>query len=400
LGFDKGKMKHSVIKKVFNRTVVLIRWKTRFILYIFAKVMGKLKPYQDIAALESSPMLVLFSGGLGDYVNFFPTLNKLKEKIGPQNIYSLAADPIKSLFSKEIPPLNCYSLRVRKNIFFIIPLLILIRRSNVLVTLTVVTGVYSILFELISLLSGAKYRIGPRYSSNPYATYNMLIEVSDSQHDVNQNIFLLKFLKVNHNEVNILFKINYNEKKPPRDTIPPNDRVIVGIHPGSDARFKNTKRWSVDNYQHVLNRIVEKYNALFLVFLGPDDLDLKNQFRSHSASLRFVENVELEVLFYFLKRCHLFVSNDTGLAHLANAFSIPTVTLFGPSSPVRTRPYGPQNRVLYRKILCSPCIYHQNYCTNLVSNECLNLIKPEDVYSEIEKVLKFGGLQPIIQKNL
>jgi ADP-heptose:LPS heptosyltransferase len=41
-----------------------------------------------------------------------------------------------------------------------------------------------------------------------------------------------------------------------------------------------------------------------------------------------------------LKRCALFVGNDSGLMHMAAAAEIPTVGLFGPSRPENYRPWG------------------------------------------------------------
>jgi len=41
-----------------------------------------------------------------------------------------------------------------------------------------------------------------------------------------------------------------------------------------------------------------------------------------------------------LKRCALFVGNDSGLMHMAAAAKIPTVGLFGPSRPENYRPWG------------------------------------------------------------
>lgn len=47
-----------------------------------------------------------------------------------------------------------------------------------------------------------------------------------------------------------------------------------------------------------------------------------------------------------LRRCRLFVGNDSGLMHLAAAAGVPTLGLFGPSPERRYRPWGPHTAVV------------------------------------------------------
>jgi ADP-heptose:LPS heptosyltransferase len=50
------------------------------------------------------------------------------------------------------------------------------------------------------------------------------------------------------------------------------------------------------------------------------------------------------------------VSPDSGPAHLAAALDRPTLVLFGPTDPERTKPIGRQVTVLNHAIHCSPCL--------------------------------------------
>ena len=58
-----------------------------------------------------------------------------------------------------------------------------------------------------------------------------------------------------------------------------------------------------------------------------------------------------------LERCHLFVGNDSGPMHVAAALGVPTVGIFGPGTPRRTRPTSRGGRVVTvgGDYPCSPC---------------------------------------------
>lgn len=74
-------------------------------------------------------------------------------------------------------------------------------------------------------------------------------------------------------------------------------------------------------------------------------------------------------------RCASFmVCNDTGPMHIAAALGVHIFALFGPSSPVRTGPYGARHTIIRRDISCSPC--YKRSCKNI---ECMTLIKPKEV---------------------
>jgi heptosyltransferase III len=73
-----------------------------------------------------------------------------------------------------------------------------------------------------------------------------------------------------------------------------------------------------------------------------------------------------------LKRCALFIGNDTGLMHIAAAMNTPTAGLFGPSRPEQYAPWGPHAAVVqtttsYDAIVSAPGYDHRTADTQMDS---------------------------------
>ena len=57
-----------------------------------------------------------------------------------------------------------------------------------------------------------------------------------------------------------------------------------------------------------------------------------------------------------ISRCHAFVTNDSGLMHVAAALAAPTVAIFGSTNPVTTGPFSVESSVVRSDLACSPCL--------------------------------------------
>jgi lipopolysaccharide heptosyltransferase I len=78
------------------------------------------------------------------------------------------------------------------------------------------------------------------------------------------------------------------------------------------------------------------------------------------------------------------VANDSGPIHMAAALGIPVVTMFGPTDPRRTGPYGSMHRVLTSDLPCRPCLSKD---CRLGRPECLARIGPAAVCSAVQQIL-------------
>ena len=81
---------------------------------------------------------------------------------------------------------------------------------------------------------------------------------------------------------------------------------------------------------------------------------------------------------------NLVVVNDSGPLHLAAALGVPVVTMFGPTDPRRTGPYGAGHRVITSEMACRPCF--DKVCP-LPGVECMERITAASVIAAAKEVL-------------
>jgi heptosyltransferase III len=92
---------------------------------------------------------------------------------------------------------------------------------------------------------------------------------------------------------------------------------------------------------------------------------------------------ELAQFLAVLKRAEVFISGDTGPLHFAAGLGVPTISLFGPSSPARWAPMGARHRVL----MGSPCPCGAGASVCHSANFCLAAVSPEQVFDSLRAVL-------------
>jgi heptosyltransferase-1 len=80
------------------------------------------------------------------------------------------------------------------------------------------------------------------------------------------------------------------------------------------------------------------------------------------------------------------VGIDTGLTHLAAAFDVPGVTLFGPTDPNYLMPYGANQRAVRSSHVDAPC--RQDRCAREPHGQCcMRKVDPDKVWEAVSAML-------------
>ena len=153
----------------------------------------------------------------------------------------------------------------------------------------------------------------------------------------------------------------------------------VAINPG--ARWR-TKRWPPERFAWVADRLIEEGLQVALIG-GPDERLVAQSVQGamQRQAMDLTGRTPIRLLPALLSNAELLITNDSGPMHVAAAVGTPVVALFGPTSPLRTGPYGSQHQVLQSGLACSPCLSRR--CHQPVTQDCLLRIQPEAVLTAV-----------------
>jgi lipopolysaccharide heptosyltransferase II len=166
-----------------------------------------------------------------------------------------------------------------------------------------------------------------------------------------------------------------------------------GLAPGSrwiainvSGRW-DTKRWPPERFAAVADALQEeRLGPVALIGSRDDRAATQAVLRSmHTTPIDLTGQTSPELLPALLASASLLLTNDSGPMHIAAAMGTPVVALFGPTSPLRTGPYGAEHRVLRSGVPCSPCF--SRTCRNPVPLECLTSIDPKTVIEAVREQL-------------
>lgn len=170
------------------------------------------------------------------------------------------------------------------------------------------------------------------------------------------------------------------------------DDNLVAIHPSSSCP---SKKWPPDRFAKVADRLIEEHKVKIVLISGPDgkrDADATKKGMEHSL-IDFSGKTTISELASLLRRCTLFVSNDSGPVHVASAVGTPVISIFGRKDaglgPTRWGPVGKYDIILHKDdIDCDPCLSH-NCDKDFL---CLNAIREDEVINAAKTIMeKIGG---------
>ncbi|MBD3264808.1 MAG: lipopolysaccharide heptosyltransferase II, partial [Candidatus Omnitrophica bacterium] len=157
---------------------------------------------------------------------------------------------------------------------------------------------------------------------------------------------------------------------------------IAGINPSANWKLK---RWPAKNFSALAQELSAKFNCAVFLFGTRKDCGIAEEVVKGCSEqiYNFCGKTDLNGLIALLSFVDVFISADSGPAHLVSALNKPTIVIFGPTSEEITAPRGLKTETLRMHNSCSlPC-----YVLDCPDNVCMKMVKVEDVLSKVKKLI-------------
>jgi len=131
---------------------------------------------------------------------------------------------------------------------------------------------------------------------------------------------------------------------------------VIGINPG--AAYGTAKRWFADRFAELCIRLKSIPDVCFLIFGGPGEEELGNAISDSvgDACINLCGKTSLREAIALIDQCRLFITNDSGLMHVAAARHVPQIAIFGSTDHTTTSPRSRLSHIIRMPTACSPCM--------------------------------------------
>ena len=205
--------------------------------------------------------------------------------------------------------------------------------------------------NLLGYLSGAKYRL---YANRENRSLDRLAKFpvkppaeDKSLHHTDRYLAVLEPLGIRDSKRSVRVSPTDEALRQADDILDGfgiRDKTLIGLFLGAGHR---SRRWSVENFVGVAERLAKEPKTAVLVLLGPEERDLRPGLTEKFANNAVVmDELPLMTFFAMLSRLDVLVSGDTGPMHLGAVAGAGIVLLSQLGSPSYFRPIIEKLRVI------------------------------------------------------
>ncbi len=320
---------------------------------------------------QSNNKILLFSlHKIGDSIFTIPAIKAIKESYDPDQICLMVYSDSKIIFKDVINDQNIYAIDKKEfkfgNRIATQKARKLIKEINPGIVIDL-TGSITSAFLIFNSKAKRIIGINEKYFKGIYSNFT---GIRSKPHLIERycdaaELFLNK--KIDRNSFE--YPISYQK-----------DGTIL-VHPFAGWA---AKEWGLRKYISLTESLNLKYRTTLIFPKNEVASDVIDYFKLNK--IQFIETNSLEELINEIQKCSLFIGNDSGPLYLANYFGKPSFTIYGPTNPDYSKPFGNFHQEIKKNLKCSPI--ETQYCflsagRRCPSNECMKMLDEESVAEQV-----------------
>ena len=330
--------------------------------------------------MKDKRILFCRTGGIGDVLHTLPLVKYLKKKYPESSIEYLTSPVVAELLENHCP----FIKRVWK----------FNKRNKTQICRDILNEQHKIdyFFNLHSSLSfwflnlffiRAKKYFPYKKNNNVHAvinfaqTYNPLISAFELDSKT--------LVETDCND--LLSKYNLRENK------------YICVVPGV-GKSRIHRAWPFENWLSLAKKFLFVEKDIKIVFLGgEDEKKIFARFETKDRIVNLIGELNLSDTSKIISKSHKVVSCDTGLLHLASAFSKKVVGLYGPTLPKRTGPFTSDYQALTAKdCKCTSGLWDLKKCkmTKFPKGFCMDSLSVDSVLSKITSEMANRQIENVV----
>lgn len=288
---------------------------------------------------------------LGDLLAGVSIFRALKETY-PSSYITLIVSPFNypgMVKNKFIDRIVIFDKKKLINPFYIIKFWRTIRETYDLAIVPVVVSI-SFTSNLIARLSNSKIRIGPASLDGKENTSKYFFDrrvVLDWREHPDSNVSersldIVRPFGINTKDYRSEISFDENDLKIAENFLDKNnhtkDKLLLGLHVGAG---KPQNRWSLQKFASLIKELNRKFDVDFYLTGSLADKSELDYLQKHvEFDLWLYVDKPIPAVAGLISLSDLFISNDTGIMHVAGSTGTPLISLFGPTNPLIWAPIG------------------------------------------------------------
>lgn len=377
------------MKKIIKSMVILI-----------LKLLSLKNTKTDIDKTKINSILVLAYTGIGNFILYTPALKLLRKEFPEAKIILQYGNSTGCEFmTKESNIFDEYiEIKREKSLYEYIKYALQNRNKYDLIISEFHNNNWKLAFEMT--LINAPYKIGhvsgEDWKNNFDFLYSFPIDMKKNDHEILRYLKLLEPLDITY---------SYEDEKLKTEVYLSDKNIVnaqrfldlldsgkktIGIQIGTSPTMR-WKQWPLEKYKELIILLKDQYN---LVLIGsPNERDmiveLVKDIKSKNIYIYAGDGSLLDAS-ALISKVELMITNDSGLMHIANAFDVKLIAIYGPTDFSRTAPLSNKSIVVRKDYECMPCftMSGQEAVENCKYDyKCLGDIEVDNILQNIKDIL-------------